>query len=74
MRTDSLRANRMSADRLNVPYVRPDGSPGFKLCTVAIRYYEDERLLSDATPLSADAEVFGMDAPEETIGLASVEG
>lgn len=72
MRTDSLRANRMSADRLNVPYVLPDGSSGFKLCTVAIRYCEDEWLLSDATPLAADAEVFGMNAPEAIIGLTSV--
>lgn len=73
MKTDQLRSNRMSADRLNVPYALPDGSPGFKLCTVAIRYVEEEGwLLSDATPLAVDAEVFGMDAPEAVIGLTSV--
>lgn len=72
MKTDRLRANRMSADRLNVPYVLADGSPGFKLSTVAIRYEDPEWLLSDATPLEVDAPVFGFDAPEEIIGLTSV--
>ncbi len=67
--TDQLRSSRMSADAINVPYVLPDGSPGMKLCTAAIRFSSDDWILSDATPLSVNAEVFGFDASDEAIGL-----
>lgn len=70
--TDPLRSSRMSADALNLPYSLPDGSPGMKLCTVAIRYSSEDWILSDATPLSATAPVFGFDAPDDVAGLAPV--
>ncbi|MGU3560154.1 hypothetical protein [Methylobacterium radiotolerans] len=71
MATDRLHSSRMSADRINLPYPLPDGSPGFKLCTAAIRYSSDDWTLSDATPLSATPEVFGFDAPDALAGLAA---
>ena len=70
--TDPLRSSRMSADSLNLPYSLPDGSPGMKLCTAAIRYSSNDWILSDATPLSATAPVFGFDAPDDVAGLTPV--
>jgi hypothetical protein len=70
MATDRHHSSRMSADRINLPYVLPDGSPGFKLCTAAIRYSGEDWTLSDATPLAGTPEVFGFDAPDDVAGLA----
>lgn len=67
--TDPLRSSRMSADSLNLPYSLPDGTPGMKLCTAAIRFSSGDWILSDATPLSATPEVFGFDAPDDVAGL-----